>query len=114
MHSLQERIGRKNQKKAHCLLARLPRRAVGVCCKSSVTDLKSGFLPINIEPSKARTLPLLLFFTPRECVGHNPAFIFHYGRILNAICLLQCEGGRMDDGGSQKTLKMRVFHYCAS
>lgn len=88
---------------------RLPQRAVGVCCKSSVTDLKSGFQPINIEQSKARTLPLLLFFSPCKCVGHNPTFMFHYGWILYAACPSQSEQRRTVTVGLRKTLKIRGF-----
>lgn len=91
------------------MLGRLPQRAVGVCCKSSVTDLKSGFQPINIEQSKARTLPLLLFFSPCKCVGHNPTFMFHYGWILYAACPSQSEQRRTVTVGLGKHKKIRGF-----
>lgn len=91
--------------------AHLPLCAVGVCCKSSVTDLKSGFLPINIEPSKARTLPLLLFFTPRKSVGHNSAFIFHYGWILYPMghCGVREGGQRVSENTENESLSLLCF-----
>lgn len=76
-HALFTRRGREKELRLESSLsARLPRRAVGVCCKSSVTDLKSGFLPINIETSKVRTLPPLLLF--HTVLAHRPQPRFHF------------------------------------
>lgn len=131
MHSFARVDGKKEKKKERtrksslsvCLPAHLPRHGEGVCCKSSVTDLKSGFLPINIDPSKPRTLPLLLFFHTARVRRPQPCFHFPLwpGYFIQCACRRAEQakeevggGGGTDDGGSRKTLEMRVFHYFIS
>lgn len=102
----------------------LPWCAVGVCRKSSVTDLKSGCLPINIKPKRGEDSfpPLLLFHDVPARTGPNLAFILPHGcgrcptpraRARGSGESLVGEGrGCKGRGGTLKNIKHRVINYC--